>query len=152
MRGILGIRILSLDVPQKVSVGREAQLKCAYDLEGDLLYSVKWYKDDIEFFRYVPSDRPPGQYFQVNGIRVDMLRSHNGSVVIRGMDATSEGSYKCEVSADAPSFRTIFAEKMIRVSGARATFSGDSCQRLLLVVCLAILVLQRSAPWITITK
>ncbi|KAL3210908.1 hypothetical protein MRX96_036802 [Rhipicephalus microplus] len=101
--GILGLRIVSLDVPQRVSVGREALLKCAYDLEGDLLYSVKWYKDDIEFFRYVPSDRPPGQYFEVNGIRVD-------------------GTYKCEVSADAPSFQTIFAEKMIRVD------SGSSSQ------------------------
>lgn len=117
--GILGLRIVSLDVPQRVSVGREALLKCAYDLEGDLLYSVKWYKDDIEFFRYVPSDRPPGQYFEVHGIRVDMVRSVNGSVFIRGMDAASEGTYKCEVSADAPSFQTIFAEKMIRVdSGA----------------------------------
>ncbi|KAL3230911.1 hypothetical protein MRX96_023353 [Rhipicephalus microplus] len=120
--GILGLRIVSLDVPQRVSVGREALLKCAYDLEGDLLYSVKWYKDDIEFFRYVPSDRPPGQYFEVNGIRVDMLRSVNGSVFIRGMDAASEGTYKCEVSADAPSFQTIFAEKMIRVD------SGSSSQ------------------------
>nr|XP_037278991.1 uncharacterized protein LOC119172102 [Rhipicephalus microplus] len=120
--GILGLRIVSLDVPTRVSVGREALLKCAYDLEGDLLYSVKWYKDDIEFFRYVPSDRPPGQYFEVNGIRVDMLRSVNGSVFIRGMDAASEGTYKCEVSADAPSFQTIFAEKMIRVD------SGSSSQ------------------------
>lgn len=119
--GILGLRIVSLDVPQRVSVGREVLLKCAYDLEGDLLYSVKWYKDDIEFFRYVPSDRPPGQYFEVHGIRVDMVRSVNGSVFIRGMDAASEGSYKCEVSADAPSFQTIFAEKMIRVDSAATT-------------------------------
>ncbi|KAH9369226.1 hypothetical protein HPB48_016941 [Haemaphysalis longicornis] len=44
-----------------------------------------------------------------------MVRSVNGSVFIRGMDAASEGTYKCEVSADAPSFQTIFAEKMIRV-------------------------------------
>lgn len=73
--GVLGLRIVSLDVPQRVSVGREVLLKCAYDLEGDLLYSVKWYKDDIEFFRYVPSDRPPGQYFEVNGIRVDVSLS-----------------------------------------------------------------------------
>ncbi|XP_029832632.3 uncharacterized protein LOC8030802 [Ixodes scapularis] len=119
--GVFGLRIVSLDVPQRVSVGREVLLKCAYDLEGDLLYSVKWYKDDIEFFRYVPSDRPPGQYFEVHGIRVDMVRSVNGSVFIRGMDAASEGSYKCEVSADAPSFQTIFAEKMIRVDSAATT-------------------------------
>lgn len=70
---------MSLDVPQRVSVGREVLLKCAYDLEGDLLYSVKWYKDDIEFFRYVPSDRPPGQYFEVHGIRVDVSRSLSAS-------------------------------------------------------------------------
>ncbi|XP_075549200.1 uncharacterized protein LOC142582938 [Dermacentor variabilis] len=137
--GILGLRIVSLDVPQRVSVGREALLKCAYDLEGDLLYSVKWYKDDIEFFRYVPSDRPPGQYFEVNGIRVDMIRSVNGSVFIRGMDAASEGTYKCEVSADAPSFQTIFAEKMIRVdsgSPSQLRTSGLAWTLVVTVACL----------------
>ncbi|XP_070393374.1 uncharacterized protein [Dermacentor albipictus] len=145
--GILGLRIVSLDVPQRVSVGREALLKCAYDLEGDLLYSVKWYKDDIEFFRYVPSDRPPGQYFEVNGIRVDMIRSVNGSVFIRGMDAASEGTYKCEVSADAPSFQTIFAEKMIRVdsgSPSQLRTSGLAWTLVVTVACLTSLLRWRA--------
>ncbi|EEC02590.1 beat protein, putative [Ixodes scapularis] len=66
------IRILSLEVPQTALVGTEARLRCAYDLEGDVLYSVKWYRDDVEFFRFVPSDRPPGQFFPVDGIKVDV--------------------------------------------------------------------------------
>lgn len=29
----------------------EAPMDCKYDLEGELLYDVKWYKDDMQFFR-----------------------------------------------------------------------------------------------------
>ncbi|CAN7981228.1 unnamed protein product, partial [Ixodes pacificus] len=109
------IRILSLEVPQTALVGTEARLRCAYDLEGDVLYSVKWYRDDVEFFRFVPSDRPPGQFFPVDGIKVDLQRSNNGTVYIRDVDFLTGGNYKCEVSADAPSFKTMFVEKFIRI-------------------------------------
>ncbi len=39
-------------------------------MEGDTLYSVKWYKDDLEFYRYVPNDNPKLQVFQQKGINV----------------------------------------------------------------------------------
>ena len=29
-------------------------LECDYKLEGDTLYSLKWYRDDKEFYRYIP--------------------------------------------------------------------------------------------------
>ena len=28
-----------------------------FDMEGDTLYSVKWYRNEQEFYRYVPNDR-----------------------------------------------------------------------------------------------
>ena len=28
-----------------------------FDMEGDSLYSVKWYRNEQEFYRYVPNDR-----------------------------------------------------------------------------------------------
>lgn len=45
------------------------------DMDGEekqRLYSVKWYKDNEEFYRYVPKSNPPQQSYRVEGIRVDV--------------------------------------------------------------------------------
>ena len=46
-------------------------------MEGDILYSVKWYKDDLEFYRFVPNDRPKLQVFPQKGIHVDVSKISN---------------------------------------------------------------------------
>ena len=43
-------------------------------MEGDTLYSVKWYRNEREFFRYVPNDRPKLQIFPQHGIRVEVIK------------------------------------------------------------------------------
>lgn len=40
--------------------------------EGETLYSVKWYKDNEEFYRYVPKANPPQHSYRVDGIKVDV--------------------------------------------------------------------------------
>lgn len=41
--------------------------------EEEKLYSVKWYKDNEEFYRYVPRAHPPQRIFNnVEGVRVDV--------------------------------------------------------------------------------
>ena len=42
------------------------------DLEGDNLYSIKWYRNGHEFYRYIPSDHPQTTIFNGNGINVDV--------------------------------------------------------------------------------
>lgn len=37
------LRILMLDIPSPANVGDSIELTCSYELEGDRLYSVKWY-------------------------------------------------------------------------------------------------------------
>lgn len=69
---VSAIKILMLDVPSPVQVGESVELACSYDMEDDTLYSVKWYKNDVEFFRYVPKDWPPGQYLPMPGVKVDV--------------------------------------------------------------------------------
>ena len=49
-----------------------ARLECHYNLDGEALYSVKWYKDGHEFYRYVPRDMPPAQVFELAGISVEV--------------------------------------------------------------------------------
>jgi hypothetical protein len=40
-----GLKIVMLDVPSPVAAGESVELSCSYDLEGDRLYSVKYYKN-----------------------------------------------------------------------------------------------------------
>ncbi|XP_076373896.1 uncharacterized protein LOC143258594 [Tachypleus tridentatus] len=109
------LRILNLDVPQTVQSGEAVELTCAYDLEGDNLYSIKWYRDDMEFFRFVPRDNPPHQFFPLKGIKVDFSRSNRQAVYIKDVQTITGGKFRCEVSADAPLFRTAAAEKVMSV-------------------------------------
>lgn len=63
---------VKLVFPPVVRVGDEATLLCLYDLEGEPLYSVKWYRGNHEFYRYMPKESPPGRVFPFKGIMVDV--------------------------------------------------------------------------------
>ncbi|XP_076332639.1 cell adhesion molecule 3-like isoform X1 [Tachypleus tridentatus] len=104
-----------LDVPSPTVVGQEVELTCSFDLNGDTLYSVKWYKDDVEFYRFVPNDWPPGQFLPLSGVRVDLSKSKEQSVYIRTVTLETAGVYKCEVSTEAPVFDTVSAKKEMKV-------------------------------------
>lgn len=67
-----GLRLAEVRIPKYVIKGSAAQLECLYDLDGEALYSVKWYKDGNEFYRYVPRDMPPAQTFLLSGVSVDV--------------------------------------------------------------------------------
>lgn len=45
------LRDVEVFVPSAVRRGETARLHCMYDLEGDTLYAVKWYKGRREFYR-----------------------------------------------------------------------------------------------------
>nr|CAH7737595.1 unnamed protein product [Callosobruchus chinensis] len=55
-------------------MGHTVTLYCEYDLEGTPLYSVKWYRDGDEFYRYVPKEEPPTRVFPLPGLRVDVSK------------------------------------------------------------------------------
>lgn len=42
------------------------------DGDEEALYSVKWYRDNEEFYRFIPKDNPPQQSYAVEGIKVDV--------------------------------------------------------------------------------
>ncbi|XP_035230765.1 uncharacterized protein LOC118202669 [Stegodyphus dumicola] len=44
-----------------------------------------------------------------------MSRSSNGTVYLQNTSLSAEGTYRCEVSADAPSFQSISSEKFMAV-------------------------------------
>ncbi|XP_042898667.1 uncharacterized protein [Parasteatoda tepidariorum] len=113
--GCLSLRMLSLDVPTAVMRGESIWLNCTLDLESDELYSVKWYKNDVEFYRYLPRDNPKGQKYDLPGVYLQLDRSVQGNVYLKDTDLNTEGLYRCEASAESPTFQTVEGEKMVKV-------------------------------------
>uniref|UniRef100_A0A182M0V6 Ig-like domain-containing protein n=1 Tax=Anopheles culicifacies TaxID=139723 RepID=A0A182M0V6_9DIPT len=101
------ITLTEVRVPKHTIRGHAVKLECHYDMEGEALYSVKWYKDGREFYRFVPRDDPPGSVFPQPGINVDLANSTSEQVILDPLDLSSSGKYRCEVSAEAPSFQTV---------------------------------------------
>ncbi|XKL67691.1 hypothetical protein PGB90_003182 [Kerria lacca] len=95
--------------------GEKAILQCLYELDGDSLYAVKWYKENEEFYRYVPKARPPQVSYVVEGIKVDHQESNNQNVVLKSVNLKTTGLYRCEVSAEAPSFSSAQKEGYLQV-------------------------------------
>ncbi|XP_067143377.1 irregular chiasm C-roughest protein-like isoform X1 [Centruroides vittatus] len=114
-KGVLGLRLSKLEVPGVVVHGEPVWLNCSFDIETDELYSIKWYKNNLEFYRYLPSDHPPAQKYDLLGIYLDLVKSELGRVYLYKTDLNSDGRYRCEVSAEAPSFQTVRAEKEMRI-------------------------------------
>ncbi|XP_022175831.1 uncharacterized protein LOC111037516 [Myzus persicae] len=106
---------MSITVPVAVASGDSAKMTCTYDLESDPLYTVKWYKGRQEFFRYVPKELPHTRVFPWPGINVDVSQSGPNQVVLRDVKRHLSGKYRCEVSADAPSFHTKIVSSWMHV-------------------------------------
>ncbi|XP_076358782.1 uncharacterized protein LOC143251222 [Tachypleus tridentatus] len=149
------VRIMSLDFPDDIEFGTDLILRCIYNLEEESLYSVKWYRDDMEFFRFVPRDNPPKQFFPLEGIDVDVSLSDERAVFMRGVNPSTDGLFRCEVSADAPSFQTVSAQKyMIVKANSRASGKRQSSATLFLLSIMwqllelrNVCVLLTSSPW-----
>jgi len=62
----------SLQIPQHVVLNETVHMQCNFNLDKEILYSVKWYKDGHEFYRYVPSDTPQVVTFPVRGVNVNV--------------------------------------------------------------------------------
>lgn len=79
------LKLTKLYVPKVVDPRSEkVELRCEYNLEGKELYSVKWYKDTNEFFRYMPDLTPSGQEFETPGINVNLALSDAQRVTLIG--------------------------------------------------------------------
>ncbi|KAG8193663.1 hypothetical protein JTE90_024026 [Oedothorax gibbosus] len=115
IHGVSCLRLKHLRIPPSNPSGRDAVLTCEYDLENEVLYSVKWFHNDQEFYRFAPREEPDTMFFPSNGIKIDLRYTNNTSVVLRDLELRTTGMYRCEVSADAPFFRTVTAEAFMIV-------------------------------------
>ncbi|XP_068081498.1 uncharacterized protein [Anabrus simplex] len=113
------LRLTEVRVPTLVDVrDANATLECRFELGGTQgLYSVKWYKDDLEFFRYMPDNRPQHQSFPVPGVKLQSKSSAEDRVQVTLTQLTfnSSGTYGCEVSTEGPIFETILQKQNMSV-------------------------------------
>ncbi|KAL7640789.1 UNVERIFIED_CONTAM: hypothetical protein RMT77_009064 [Armadillidium vulgare] len=96
-------------VPQYAFVDGSATLSCEYDLRQTQLYSLKWYHNKTEFYRYVPTERTgpinirPTHKFVLH----EVSRSERRVVLnLSRLTPFASGEYRCELIAEHPSFRT----------------------------------------------
>ncbi|XP_071535732.1 uncharacterized protein [Panulirus ornatus] len=103
-----GLRVTKVEVPRYLIVGQRANLRCHLALEGEVLYSLKWWKDGKQFYQYIPQNDPPAVVFTVPGITINPARSGLNEVELLDVQTSSSGNYRCEVVAEAPRFKTDF--------------------------------------------
>ncbi|XP_067006885.2 uncharacterized protein [Anabrus simplex] len=133
-----------LRVPPLVDIRDNVTLVCRFDLGHERLYSVKWYKDEFEFYRYIPDNHPPCQALPVSGVTLlDEAGCHMETVTLTRLTPNSSGGYRCEVSTEAPSFQTVYKTsnmtvvalplKEPTVEGAQASYTIGDIVRVLCV-------------------
>ncbi|CAG7786587.1 unnamed protein product, partial [Allacma fusca] len=67
------LKMFRVDVPLHVLNGDSVTLKCQFSLDKkEHIYSVRWYKDNEEFFRYLPRFKPQIVAHKVEGVHVDV--------------------------------------------------------------------------------
>ncbi|XP_069164046.1 cell adhesion molecule 3-like [Procambarus clarkii] len=108
------VELIQVEVPEIVRHGDDVQLRCKWDAPSDKLYSVKWYLNDREFFRYKPEEEPAIMVHALPGVTVDKELSTGEVVVLKSVQLTCTGNYKCEVITEAPNFHT--ADKMAHMT------------------------------------
>ncbi|XP_064105351.1 uncharacterized protein LOC135214861 [Macrobrachium nipponense] len=102
------LHITDIKVPSPLATGEGGWLECEWADDGDNIYALKWYLGLDEFYRWTPAETPPVKTFPVKGnpITVDLEASRRGRVRVGQVTLEATGVYRCEVSAEAPSFHT----------------------------------------------
>jgi len=80
---VVALRMTSLQIPEHVVLNETVRMQCNFNLDKELLYSVKWYKDGHEFYRYTPRDAPTVLTFPVAGVNVNVSASLRGLGMLR---------------------------------------------------------------------
>ena len=58
------LKMKDIEAPNEANTGEIVTFICRYDLGQDAIYSIKWYKEDRELYRYIPTDSPEYRIFQ----------------------------------------------------------------------------------------
>ncbi|XP_059481923.1 uncharacterized protein LOC132200462 isoform X2 [Neocloeon triangulifer] len=110
----LGLRDVRVIVPTAVMSGHGAKLICVFDLQGESLYAIKWYRGQREIYRFMPRESPSQTSFPISGIEIDISKSDANNLKIKSIHADLSGNFTCEVTAD-DSFSSVSVTQAILV-------------------------------------
>ncbi|RZF47622.1 hypothetical protein LSTR_LSTR014749, partial [Laodelphax striatellus] len=86
-----GLKVTDFMVPRHADKGSSVVLKCDFTLGQGKLNSVKWYKDEMEFFRFIPDMQPEIQLFPLSGISLDFKEVNRAHAILS--DLTKRNIY-----------------------------------------------------------
>lgn len=87
-----------LDLPDYAMAGDSIELTCRHRMPLNRLYSVKWFKDSLEFYRFIPANGPRTKSsLFLPDVRLDLARSNSETLYLRNVSHRSSGLYRCEV-------------------------------------------------------
>ncbi|KAL4715360.1 hypothetical protein ACJJTC_015131 [Scirpophaga incertulas] len=112
---VSSVRLTELRVSQHVVEGGDTVLGCQFDMENDTLYSLKWYKDGREFYRFIPKSSYPTKVFFVKGVHVDSKQTTGKVLALKRLSRDSAGLYRCEVHGEGPDFSMAYGERHVNV-------------------------------------
>ncbi|CAH1112899.1 unnamed protein product [Psylliodes chrysocephalus] len=118
VKEILCLKDVQLDIqPNVVEYGGSTTLICTYNLQGEPLYTVKYYRGIHEFYRYTPKEHPSTKKFPFDGVHVDVDTSNEHQVVLKDIGFSLSGKFSCEVTTDGSHFstRTVTKEMLVVV-------------------------------------
>ena len=133
------------------NISFKVDLRCNYKLEGENMYSLKWYRDNVEFyrsdilyedscwwlFRYIPTEDPSTTVFVMPGLEVRkravvivswlviiqvLAHSTPTHIILNNAVSHTSGVFKCEVSAGPPRFSTASRTTHLQIVGERQSF------------------------------
>lgn len=78
------VMVQKVDVPEVVGLGEDVELECHYEISGNL-YSIKWYLNDREFFRYQPHEETSIMIFERPGVNVNVSMTMLSGLMIPGL-------------------------------------------------------------------
>ncbi|CAG9838795.1 unnamed protein product, partial [Diabrotica balteata] len=110
-------RSVEVEVPNSVKIGDSVTLVCNYKpkTKEDVLINVRWFKENDEFYRFTPDEKPPMKVFILPGITVDEKRSSAKTVVLKNVQNQLTANYTCEASWTVPNIATAKASKQMYV-------------------------------------
>ncbi|XP_070502894.1 uncharacterized protein [Chironomus tepperi] len=114
------VHLTDVQIPEFADIRDAVTLSCSYRMGRNKLNSVKWYKDGHEFFRYSPMMDQQILNWTVAGITLyneNPYRCNRTtcSVSLDNLSSKSSGVYRCEISADAPSFTINYSDQRMTV-------------------------------------
>ncbi|CAG2162098.1 unnamed protein product [Oppiella nova] len=111
---VQSLQTVRITAPDYVRFGDPLWLNCSCDLQLQQIYSIKWFKDNQEFYRFIVSEANPKTWYNTSGVYPDPVKSNKGDIYMTSTDFQTQGSYRCEISEET-GFQTLHEVKDIRV-------------------------------------